>query len=220
MPRKARIVIPGHPHHVIQRGNRRQKVFFCDDDRIAYLDYLKLYAISAGIEIWAYCLMDNHVHLVAVPKEENSLAVGLGNTHLRYTRRINFRQKWRGYLWESRFKSYVLSEQHLYATIRYIERNPVRAKAVKRAQDYKWSSARAHLNKLKDELLSDNLAISGIDDWSLYLAEQDKANDINIFTQHIRTGRPLGDDRYLEKLEEITGKDLKKKKPGPKRKSN
>lgn len=220
MPRKARIVIPGHPHHIIQRGNRRQRVFFCDDDRLAYLDYLQSQAIPAGMEIWAYCLMDNHVHLVVVPKQENSLAIGLGSTQLKYTRRINFRQKWRGYLWEGRFKSYVLSEQHLYATIRYIERNPVRAMMIKKAQDYKWSSAKTHVSKTKDALLSDNFVVSGISNWSLYLAEEDNASDMNIFRQHIRTGRPLGDDNYLEQLERITGKDLKRKKPGPKKKGN
>jgi len=219
MPRKARIVILGQPHHIIQRGNRRQQVFFCDEDRIAYLNYLQLYAIPAGIAIWAYCLMDNHVHLAAVPKREDNLAVGLANTHLRYTRRINFRQKWRGYLWEGRFKSYALSEKHLYATIRYVECNPVRAKIVKRAQDYKWSSAKAHVNKSKDRLLSDNFVTSQIDNWSLYLTEKDRDDDIYVFRQHARTGRPLGNDNYLKRLEKITCKDLRKKKPGPKRKN-
>ncbi|MEA3305889.1 MAG: transposase [Candidatus Omnitrophota bacterium] len=212
--------MPDHPHHIIQRGNRKQKVFFNDNDKIAYLDYLRLYAKPAGIDIWAYCLMDNHVHLIVVPKREKSLAVGLGNAHVRYTRRINFREGWRGYLWEGRFKSYVMSEKHLYAAIRYVERNPVRAGIVKKAEKYNWSSAKAHVNKTKDSILSDNFLISEIKNWTSYLAEEDREEDKNIFIKHFRTGRPLGDDKYLEELERITGRNMKKKTPGPKKRAN
>jgi putative transposase len=217
MARLARVVIPGYPHHVIQRGNRRQDVFFNDEDRITYLDYLRQYTKPAKIEIWGYCLMNNHVHLIAVPARENGLAKGLGDAHRQYTRKINFRQGWRGYLWEGRFKSYPLSEKYLYAALRYVERNPVRAGIVKKAEDYRWSSARAHVKKEGDSLLTPHFMLEEIEDWGLYLREEDKEEDRNLFRFHMRTGRPLGDLKFIEKLEKITGRLLRKKKPGPKR---
>jgi putative transposase len=120
-----------YPHHIIQRGNRRQEVFFSNEDRKTCLDYLRLYAKTSAIDFWGYCLMNNHLHLIAVPQNEDSFARGFAEAHRRYTRYINFRKGWRGYLWEGRFKSYLLDEAHLYAAIRYIERNPVRAGIVK-----------------------------------------------------------------------------------------
>jgi len=215
MARIARIVILNYPHHIIQRGNRSQNVFFSDQDKKSYINLLYKHAIEAGVIFWAYCLMDNHVHLIAVPKNEDSLARGIGQVHRYYTRMINFREGWRGYLWQGRFISYPLDEQYLYAAVRYVERNPVRAGLVKRAEDYPWSSAKAHVLKEKDILLSDNFMLSEIEDWSSYLAEDDRDIDRNLFREHARTGRPLGDDKFITKLEEITGKVLKKKKPGP-----
>lgn len=216
MPRTARLVIPGYPHHIIQRGNRRQPVFWSDDDRCAYLDFLRIYAKSAGIEFWAYCLMDNHIHLIAVPKEERSFAIGLADAHVRYTRMVNFKQGWRGYLWEGRFKSHPLSEQHLYAAIRYVERNPVRAKMVQKAEDYPWSSANAHVKGEVNPLLTTMFLTDDIKDWASYLRQEDDASHLHIFRKAVHTGRPLGDKAFIEHLEALTGKNLKKNKPGPK----
>jgi putative transposase len=218
MARIARIVVPGYPHHIIQRGNRRQRVFFNDEDRKVYLDYLRIHAKPAGIHFWGYCLMDNHVHIIAVPDKEESFAFGFAEAHRRYTRMINFRENWRGYLWEGRFKSYPLSEFHLYAAIRYIERNPVRAKVVKNPWDYFWSSARAHTFKEKDPLLDDNFVISEIKDWKIFLSEEDEPANINLLKTHANTGRPLGDNKFIEMLEKLTSRLLRKQKPGPKEK--
>lgn len=216
MPRTARLVIPGYPHHIVQRGNRRQPVFWDDNDRRSYLDLLNIHAKSAGIEFWAYCLMNNHIHLVAVPKHEKSFAIGLADVHVRYTRMINFREGWRGYLWEGRFKSHPLSEQHLYAAIRYVERNPVRAKIVSKAEDYPWSSARAHVKMKKDPLLAPMFLADDITDWASYLREDDDTNHLRLFRQSVHTGEPAGDNSFIEHLENLIGKSLKKKKPGPK----
>ncbi len=218
MPRIARLVVPGHPHHIIQRGNRRQDVFFSDEDKLAYIDCLYTYAKEAGVSFWGYCLMNNHVHLIVVPEKEESLALGIGEAHRRYTRMINFREKWKGHLWQGRFISYVLDEKHVYAALRYVERNPVRAKIVNRAEDYRWSSAGVHTQKRKDKLLSDNFLTSEINDWSAYLSEEDKQEDVTILQKHSNTGRPLGGIKFIEKIEELLGRDLKKKKPGPKKK--
>jgi len=127
MPRIARVVAVGEPHHVIQRGNRRQIVFFHDGDKQAYLKILKLHSRLFEFQVWAYCLMDNHVHLIIVPEKEDSLVKGIGEIHKLYTRMVNFREGWRGYLWQGRFKSVPLGEHYLYAAVRYVERNPVRA---------------------------------------------------------------------------------------------
>ena len=153
MARLARVVVPEMPHHVIQRGNRRQVVFFSNEDKASYLKILSLQARLFGVKIWAYCLMNNHVHLIAVPKREDSLVKAVGETHALYTRMINFREGWRGYLWQGRFKSVVMDEQYLIAAMRYVELNPMRARIVAKAEDYEWSSARTHISRIKDENL-------------------------------------------------------------------
>lgn len=148
MARMARVVVPGYPHHVTQRGNRRQKTFFCDDDYRHYIDLLSTYSKEYGTEVLAYCLMPNHVHLVMVPKEEDCLRATLGEAHRRYTRHINFRKGWRGHLWQERFHSFVMDERYLMATVRYVERNPVVAKLCHQPQEWPWSSAAAHMTVL------------------------------------------------------------------------
>ena len=213
----ARVVIPDIPHHIIQRGNRRQAVFFCEDDRKAYLDYLCLYAKPAGINIWAYCLMDNHIHLIAVPKHKDSLAEGFSESQKRYSRMINFRENWRGHLWEGRFKSYPLNEAHLYAAMRHVERNPVRAKIVKKAWEYPWSSANAHVNKRRNQILDDCFISEEIKDWADYISQEDENNDLIRFRMHCNTGRPLGNKEFIDKLEKISDRILHIKKAGRKK---
>ncbi len=218
MARIPRIVIPGYPHHIVQRGNRRQIVFFSDRDKNAYIQCLLESTVRFGIDIWAYCLMDNHVHLIAVPKHIDSLARGMGEAQRKYTRMIHFREGWRGYLWQGRFLSYPLDRMHLYAAVRYVEQNPVRAGLVTRAEEYPWSSAKAHVNKKKDLLLSDTVLIEEIDDWESYLATYDEVEIIEQIQKHASTGRPLGNEQFITELERLSGQTLKKKKPGPKNK--
>jgi len=215
MSRLPRVVVPGCPHHIVQRGNRRQPVFFNDQDKVTYLELFSNHAVISGINVWAYCLMDNHVHFVAVPLEKTSLARGIGVTHKKYTRMIHFREGWRGYLWQGRFFSVPLSDQYLYAAMRYVEKNPVRAGIVSSAEDYRWSSAGYHVFKTKNPLLSENSPILGIEDWAAYLAEDD-TKDREVIDRHTSIGRPLGDDAFMAKIEQITGRILRRKKPGPK----
>lgn len=214
MGRIARVVIPGYPHHVIQRGNRRQIVFFSEDDRRLYLNILNQLCRKEGVEIWCYCLMDNHVHLIAVPRKKESLAKAIGETHKKYTWMINIRENWKGHLWQGRFLSYPMDEGYLYLALRYIERNPVRARIVKKAEDYPWSSARSHVFRLSDKILTEFDLHSDIKDWSAFLQGEDNESDLDTFRKHERTGRPLGDKDFIAKIEEITGRTLGKKKVG------
>jgi len=215
MARLARVVVPDIPHHVTQRGNRRQSVFFSDSDKAAYINFLKEETAKNKVLIWAWCLMDNHVHFVAVPSTEESLAKAFGDTHKRYTRMINFREKWRGYLWQGRFSSFPMDEPYLLSAVRYVERNPVEAKIVSLAEDYRWSSAKAHVYGSSDPLLSRSFLDEQIRDWSKFLRMSDEGQTKR-FNRHSKAGRPLGEERFIQKLEQLTGRVLQKVKPGPK----
>jgi putative transposase len=171
MARMARVVIPEYPHHVTQRGNRRQKIFFCDDDYRYYIELMSEFSLNSGTEVWAYCLMPNHVHLVIVPAEENGLRATLGEAHLRYTRYINFREGWRGHLWQERFHSFVMDESHLLSTVRYVERNPIVANLCDHPKEWEWSSARAHFMGEDDKLVRVKPMLERIDDWGAYLSD-------------------------------------------------
>lgn len=216
MARLARIVIPNIPHHVIQRGNRNQNVFFSDDDKIFYLELLKNFGSKAGLTFWSYCLMDNHVHFIVVPESHQSLSEGFGELHRRYTRRVNFRENWRGYLWHGRFKSFPLDERHLYAAVRYVEQNPVRAGIVSKAEHYRFSSAASHVFRTKDPVCADFFLLKEIQDWSDYLTTPLSQKELRLFRRHGSTGRPLGNADFIAQLEQITGRHLSIKKPGPK----
>lgn len=145
MARLGRIVAAGFPHHVTQRGNRRQAIFFEAADYALTRDVLAERCRKAAVEVWAYCLMPNHVHLVLVPSAPNGLARAIGETHRQYTGFINARARWTGHLFQGRFSSIALDEAHLLAAVRYVALNPVRARLVERPEDWAWSSARAHL---------------------------------------------------------------------------
>lgn len=218
MARIARVVAPEFPHHIIQRGNRRQQVFFSEDDYGEYLKLLKKYSYRFKVDILAYCLMPNHIHLIAAPHKDGNLASAVGETHRNYTRFINFREKWRGYLWQGRFSSYVLDEKYLLAATRYILLNPTKAGIVKRPWDYKWASTRHHLGIGNDSLVKDILLKSLIGNWKDFLNASMGDNDAKLIQLHERTGRPLGSNIFIEKLESFLKVSLKKKRAGRKKK--
>ena len=218
MARIARVVIPGTPHHITQRGNRRMQTFFSDDD---YLEYITLMTDSCRryeVDIWAYCLMTNHVHFIAVPMEADSLRHAMGEAHRRYTRYVNFREKWRGHLWQERFASYPMSENHLLAAARYVELNPVRAGLVEDPWSYKWSSAGAHVRGYDDELVRVGPLLEIVECWHSFIKEDITWEERDRFRLHERTGRPLGDEAFLKRMKELAGRVLRWQKPGPKKK--
>jgi len=215
MARLARLVIPGMPHHVTQRGNRRQQTFFNDGDYAAYLELMADWCRDEGVEIWSYCLMPNHVHLIAVPQTEHGLRRAIGEAHRRYTRRINFREKWRGYLWQGRFASFVMDEPYLLAAARYVELNPLRAELVGSAEAWPWSSARSHLSARDDRLVKVAPLLAMIGDWDAFLESARPEQELKELREHGRTGRPLGSPTFLEHLESLAGRALRPRKPGP-----
>ncbi|MDP6516470.1 MAG: transposase [Alphaproteobacteria bacterium] len=218
MARLPRIVIPGHPHHVTQRGNRGMQTFFSNADYGFYRDLLAEHCAAAGVAVWAYCLMPNHVHLILVPTDPDGLRRALGETHRRYTRRVNAREDWRGHLWQERFHSFVMDEDHLLACARYVERNPSRAKLVRRVRDWRWSSARAHLAGTDDGLVTVAPLLDLIGDWRAHLGAAPATEDATVaaIRSHARTGRPLGAATFIKQLEKLTGRALQRNKPGPK----
>lgn len=215
MPRIARVVVPNVPHHITQRGVRSLPVFFNDGDRRAYLGYLHEEGVKHGVAFLGYCLMTNHVHLVAVPKRKDGLARAIGEAHRRYTRRVNFRKKVRGYLFQGRFFSCPLDDEYFLAAVRYVELNPVRARMVRAAWDYRWSNCRFHLCLRKSDVLVQDRDLLGLESrWRRCLRDDDdRAELVELKT---RTGRPCGSESFVRRMERRTGRSLRPNKPGPK----
>jgi putative transposase len=212
MPRLARAIAVGCAHHITQRGNNRQDVFFVDQDRQVYLELLQEQADKYGLEILAYCLMANHVHLVARPHEEDSLAKAVGRTHFRYTQYINRAHRRSGHLWQGRFYSCALDGRHLWWALKYVELNPVRARLCRKAWQYAWSSAALHTDpRAESELL--NLPRwyqqTTAEEWRKALAEGLTDAEVARIRLRTHTGRPLGSDRFLSKLETVLGRRVR-----------
>lgn len=214
MPRAARLVVPGYPHHVTQRGNRRQRTFFEESDYIAYLELIRSLKDEAGVQIWAYCLMPNHVHFIAVPARAESLASLFGKTHARYSKRVNQANKWSGHLWQQRFHSVVMDEPHVLAAVRYVELNPVRAGLSGVAEDWPWSSARGHLGEASDPLLAIEPMQRRILNWRQYLSEETDHELEDMIRKKTHSGQPAGGAGFVERLERLTGRNLRPRKVG------
>lgn len=216
MPRIARIIAAGYPHHITQRGNNRATVFFDDEDRQTYLKLLSHYSQRYHISIWAYCLMDNHIHLLAVPETETALARGIGLTNLMYTQYLNRKLKQSGRIWQNRFFSCVVeNDQYLWTVARYIERNPLKVALAASAELYRWSSAKAHITGTNDPLLD---AISWLSPqersaYADFVRYEDGETD-NAIRRATRTGRPYGTDQFIDQLEFRLNQPLRPKKPG------
>lgn len=218
MARISRIVVPDYPHHVTQRGVRSMNVFDSDEDRWAYLGFLSEEAKRFGLNFLAWCLMTNHVHFVVVPNTEKSLARGFGEAHRRYTRMKNFSQGVRGYLFQGRFSSSVLDENYLLTAVRYVELNPLQAGMVKCAWEYPWSSAGFHTGTTESDPLVKDRTLSGlITDWKDFLTGG-MTSEIDLLRMSTQNGRPAGDDVFITKIGDLTGRDLSKGMPGRPRK--
>lgn len=217
MARLPRLVLPGVPHHVTQRGNRRARTFFEDGDYELYLDLLAEAAARARAAIWSYCLMPNHVHIILVPQDEDGLRRTFGDLHRRYTGYINARMRTTGHLWQGRFSSVAMDEAHLVAALRYVALNPVRAGLVTAAVDWKWSSARALCEARDDGVVAVAPALERVGDFTAFLDEAfDEAFAYAALRKAESIGRPIGSSQWLDDMEARTGLALKPRKRGPK----
>ena len=220
MARLPRLVLPGIPHHVTQRGNRREQTFFEDGDYELYLDLLADACGRAHVEIWGYCLMPNHVHVIAVPQDEDGLSRAFRYVHRHYTGYVNARQRWTGHLWQGRFSSVAMDEPHFVTALRYVSLNPVRARLVARPEDWAWSSVRAHLAGEDDDVVRVAPARERVGDFATFLGEAfDEALSYAALRKAESVGRPVGSPEWLAEMEERTGRTLAPGKRGPKPKA-
>ena len=194
MARLGRMVIPGVPHHVTQRGNRRERIFFEAGDEQIYLDLMSAQLKRHAVECWAYCLMPNHVHLVLTPADESGLARAVGEAHRRYTAFISARGRWRGHLFQARFASVAMDEDHLMAAFRYVALNPVKAKLVDKAEDWPWSSAGAHMAGVDSAHVTVAAGLGRVGDFAAFLvdAPEDNALWAEVLKAE-RVGRPVSE---------------------------
>lgn len=218
MARLARVVIPSLPHHVTQRGNGRGRTFFSDDDYALYRDLLAKHCQAADVAVWAWCLMPNHVHLILVPSDADGLRRALSRVHRTYAGIIQARRKRSGHFWQGRFGAVAMDEAHLAAALRYVSLNPVRARLVARPQDWAWSSTRAHLRGRDDGLTARAPVKEIFPDIAGLLAHapEDEEGMLTRLRAAESIGRPIGGDRFMARIEKLTGRTLKPGKRGPK----
>jgi putative transposase len=215
MTRLARMVVPGLPHHVTQRGNRREAIFFEDGDQQIYCDMLAEQSRKSNVEVWANCLMPNHIHLILKPQQADGMGRALGEAHRRYTNFINARGRWTGHLFQSRFASVAMDESHFRAAVSYVSLNPVRARLVFRAEEWAWSSVRAHLAGEDDSLVSVRPVL---DRWPNFrdLLVQDCDEAFTSLRNAEVIGRPLGTADFVAELERRLGRPIARRAPGRK----
>jgi len=219
MPRIARAVCVDLPHHVTQRGNNQQKVFKRKNDHAFYISLMRKYSKILKLQIWSYCLMPNHVHFIVVPREPDSMAKTFDVVHMLYSQYFNSKMNRKGHLWQSRFYSCLLDNDHLCAAARYIERNPVRARIVDRPEEYRWSSAYAHINKTPDRLLSGDCFLTHeITDWKKFLTHPDDEKILEKLRSRTRSGRPAGNDDFITNIENKLGRSFNTRPKGRPRK--
>jgi len=196
------MVLPGYLYHVTQRGNYRQFIYDEDKDRVIYLKLIQEYSREYGVEIFAYCLMDNHIHFIVRPKIKNALTQAFCRAHQRYSYYYHQKHKIRGHLWQERFYSCMLFGEHIKRAIRYVERNPVRARMVGKAWDYPWSSARAHLGKeYKIIKLADVGEYINVSSWKHYLLEDESSDDLRKIRESTFRGLVFGPLEFIRRLE-------------------
>ena len=207
MSRQARIIVPGCAHHVTQRGNRRQLVFFSEDDRFRYLALVNKYFEKFSVELLAYCLMSNHVHLIAVPTKADGLHHAFKSIHRQYAFEMNLALGWCGHFWQERFFSSPLDDDHLWNAIRYVELNPVRAGIVSRPYDYEWSSALAHCGLREDRNLTKSSEwakkLGLVKNWAAFLDSPFDKNEESNLRQRFSRGLPCGTGHFIQSLERM-----------------
>jgi len=216
MTRLARLVIPGLPHHVTQRGNGRAQTFFGDADYALYRDLLADSCRASEVEVWSWVLMPNHVHLILTPRDEDGIRRALAPVHRRYAGEVHARLRRTGHFWQGRFGAVAMDEEHLASAVRYVVLNPVRARLVERAQDWPWSSVHAHLGGEPDGLTCIPPVRERIPDFAGLLDGAEDAAMVERLRRAETIGRPIGAEGFLDSLEAATGRTLKPARRGRK----
>jgi putative transposase len=220
MARQARIVIPNTAHHITQRGNRGDFIFFEKEDYKTYLDILNEQCLKLGVSLYSYCLIPNQVHFIAEPSEAQNLSRAIGETHRRYTNIINKRQGWTGHLFQNRFFSYACDEQYMIRAARYIETLPVTLKLTPHPQNYLWSSAKSRIRiNQNNNIIKPFSGFQTINNWEDFLMRPMNESEINMIQLHLQTGRPRGSNMFLDTIERQIGRSVRPKKRGRKPKN-
>ncbi|MFC1591886.1 transposase [Thermodesulfobacteriota bacterium] len=223
MPRQARIVIPKVAHHITQRGNYRQRVFEEEKDYEQYCEWVREYVKKYNLSVLAYCLMSNHIHFIIVPREEETLARAFNTLHMRYSQYMNRKHNQHGHLFQGRFYSCFMDDEHLYRAIRYVERNPVRAQMVTQPWEYRWSSARQHIDREEAQESQIEVDVSRFpmlkSEWKRYLQAEDKqmCSEVRLKTQR---GLGIGSEKFIKRIEHKLQRSLQCLSPGRPRKTN
>ncbi len=219
MARQARIVIPNTAHHVSQRGNRGDFVFFKKADYQTYLDIVKEQCDENNIALYSYCLIPNQIHLLVEPRDATTLGKAIGEAHRRYTNIINAEQNWSGHLFQNRFFSYAADAQYALRAARYIETLPVSLKLTPQPEKYLWSSAKSRLKVSEDSIVKPFQSFHAVQDWDQFLSRPMNEDEINQVQLHLQTGRPRGSDLFLDAIERKIGRPVRPQKRGRKPKN-
>jgi putative transposase len=221
MARLARAVFPGHPHHVTQRGNGRAQVFFCDENYRLYRDLLATHCAAAGVEVWAWVLMPNHVHMILVPGDADGIRRALAPVHRRYAGHIHARLKRTGHFWQGRFGCVAMDEEHLGAAVRYVSLNPVRARLAESVADWRWSSAQVHLGRVAcDGITAAEPVLTRFPDFAALLEAGEEEAAMRRLRRAETIGRPIGSEDFVTTLEALSARRLAPAKRGPKPKKS
>ncbi len=220
MPWPAPLEVPGVAYHIVHSGNGQPITFSCYADYRVYRTLITTYCSGYALDVWAYCLLPDRVHLVAVPGRIESVRKAFAEAHRYYNRHINLVKNWRGKLWQGRLALYPVAEDHLIPAARYVEMLPVHAGLSERALDYPWSSARAHCQGADDELVRVKPLLDMAGDWRKLLQVRLRKPDVDRLRLHEKTGRPLGSEAFVHEIERALSRIIGQQKPGRKRKGD
>jgi len=216
MARQARIVLTNNFHHIYQRADNGAPLFFEKEDYATYLNIIQEQADNYGLKIYSYCLLPTQIHLLIKPQEKENLARGIGETNRQYTRHINEKYKLEGNLFQNRFFSYVVDEQHALRAARFIEILPLTARITDKAQNFLWSSARYRIKLMKHDFLQDFQNFHMAQNWEDYLSRPIEISEMETIQRHLQTGRPRGSNMFLDNIEQEIGRTVRPKKRGRK----
>ncbi|MEM8833293.1 MAG: transposase [Pseudomonadota bacterium] len=221
MARQARIIVQNHPHHISQRGNRGESIFFEKDDFSTYMEILQKSLKDFDLDLLSFCLLPNQIHLLITPKEKDDLSRCIGETNRQYTRYINQKKDWTGHLFQNRFFSYAMDDQFVLRAARFIETLPVTAQITEKPQNYLWSSAKFRIKTIENSPIKPFNMFHLDQNWESFLNRLMDPEELKKIQTHLQTGRPRGNSLFLDMVEKEIGRTVRPQKRGrkPKKKA-